>query len=265
VVPWYWAAEKASPGFLEYFLIGEHWKRFTQPGWTGDLYGAAHARPRGIIWLFWLGVALPWSLVAAGWLARAAVTRRDDLHALVRDPWRAYFVLWAITPMVFFTVSGNVLPAYVLPGLPALALLVADVWHPSADDIRSMRVTVRHVLVTGVVICALFVAAIVVLHDRMENEFSHKALTGAVAARRTASDQRLVYVAQQPVSAVFYSQGTATRVADAAALAPFLADPAVDFYAMRERDVPTLPAAVQGRLHPIGVFGEYRLFRELPR
>src|SRR5260221_1887847 len=86
VVPWYWAAEKASPGFLEYFLIGEHWKRFTQPGWTGDLYGAAHARPRGIIWLFWLGVALPWSLVVAGWLARAAVKRRADFYAALPGP-----------------------------------------------------------------------------------------------------------------------------------------------------------------------------------
>jgi 4-amino-4-deoxy-L-arabinose transferase-like glycosyltransferase len=264
VVPWYWAAEKATPGFLEYFLVGEHWKRFTQPGWTGDLYGAAHARPRGMIWLFWLGVALPWSLVATSWLARAATMRRGDLRALIRDPWRTYLALWAITPMLFFTVSGNVLPTYVLPGLPALTLLVADYWRPSMDDVGPLRATVRQVLVSGVVICALFVTAIVVLRGRMENELSHKALTQTFAAQRTGSDQRLVYMTQQPVSALFYSQGTAAKVADAAGLAPYLADPPADFYAMRERDVATLPAAVRGRLAPAGNFGEYRLFRELP-
>lgn len=43
VLPWYWAAERATPGFLKYFLIGEHWQRFTRPGWTGDLYGTGHA------------------------------------------------------------------------------------------------------------------------------------------------------------------------------------------------------------------------------
>ncbi len=265
VVPWFWAAENATPGFLEYFLIGEHWRRFTQPGWTGDLYGAAHARPRGMIWLFWLGVALPWSAVAAGWLVRAVATRRDELRALSRDPWRTYFVLWAITPMLFFTVSGNVLPTYVLPGLPALALLVADYWRPLPDHARPMRATVRHVLVSGLVICGAFVIAIGVLRNRLENELSHKALTRAVAAQRTANDQRLVYLVQQPVSALFYSQGKATKVADAAALAPYLADPAADFYVMRERDVATLPESVRGRLTPLGNYGEYRLFREVPR
>jgi 4-amino-4-deoxy-L-arabinose transferase-like glycosyltransferase len=50
-LPWYLAAESATPGFLRYFIIGEHWQRFTQPGWTGDLYGNGHVRMRGLIWL----------------------------------------------------------------------------------------------------------------------------------------------------------------------------------------------------------------------
>jgi len=41
-VPWYALAEHKTPGFLDYFLVGEHWKRFTVPGWKGDLYGNAH-------------------------------------------------------------------------------------------------------------------------------------------------------------------------------------------------------------------------------
>jgi hypothetical protein len=90
------------------------------------------------------------------------------------------------------------------------------------------------------------------------------ALARTFASARTGSDQRLVYMAQEPVSAQFYSHGTATRVDDVAALGPYLADPPADFYVLRERDVVTLPAGVRGRLAPIGAFGEYRLFRELP-
>ena len=26
-LPWYWLAEQRTPGFLEYFLVGEHWHR----------------------------------------------------------------------------------------------------------------------------------------------------------------------------------------------------------------------------------------------
>ena len=63
VLPWYLAAEARTPGFLEYFIIGEHYMRFVQPGWAGDLYGSAHSRPHGMIWLFWLIGAFPWSVL----------------------------------------------------------------------------------------------------------------------------------------------------------------------------------------------------------
>ncbi len=51
-VPWYVMAERATPGFLHYFLVGEYVDRFLDPGWKGDLYGSAHERARGTIWLF---------------------------------------------------------------------------------------------------------------------------------------------------------------------------------------------------------------------
>jgi 4-amino-4-deoxy-L-arabinose transferase-like glycosyltransferase len=263
VVPWYWAAERATPGFLDYFLIGEHWKRFTQAGWAGDLYGAAHARPRGIIWLFWLGVALPWSVPALVWLVRGATIKRNELRTLIADSWRSYFAAWALAPLVFFTVSGNVLPTYVLPGLPGLALLVADAWRPGAVDKASLRQPVRTAIVAGTLLCTAFGAAIVVLRTRLENELSHKALLRTFADQRTAGDQRLLYVVQQPVSAAFYSQGKAIKLADPAALTPYLADAPADFVALRERDLGTLPPAARGHLAPVGNFGEYRLFREI--
>ena len=53
-----------NPGFLDYFIVGEHIQRFLVPGWTGDLYGRAHDVPRGGIWLFFLLGALPWGLLA---------------------------------------------------------------------------------------------------------------------------------------------------------------------------------------------------------
>ncbi len=60
--PWYLLAELKTPGFLEYFLLGEHWQRFVTAGWDGDRYGNAHAYPYGSVWLFLLAAAFPWSL-----------------------------------------------------------------------------------------------------------------------------------------------------------------------------------------------------------
>jgi len=230
VVPWYWAAERATPGFLDYFLVGEHWKRFVEPGWKGDLYGAAHARPRGMIWLFWIAAALPWSVTALAWLARTLARRRQDFVPLGADPWLLYLALWATTPMLFFTVSGNVLATYVLPGLPAFALLLGEVWRPAAAGIESLRPGVRTVAVACVALPAAFVVGIVVLNHRFATELSHKALVRMYETQRGSAAGRLVYVGQRPVSAEFYARGKLLKVSDVAALAPYLADAPADFF-----------------------------------
>lgn len=265
VVPWYWAAERATPGFLDYFIVGEHWRRFLEPGWKGDLYGAAHARPRGTIWLFWVAAALPWSAAALAWLARALARRRADLRGLVADPWRLYLVLWAVAPMVFFTISGNILATYVLPGLPAFALLVGELGGPDPGDARSLRPAVRALVAAGSVLPVLFVAGIVTQRDRLESVHSQAALVRTWEALRDGSDQRLVYAGAPPPSADFYSRGKAAHVADAAALAAILEDPAADFIALRAGDLARLPPATRFRLEPVGEFGGYRLLRETPR
>jgi len=264
-VPWYWAAERASPGFLDYFLIGEHWKRFVEAGWKGDLYGAAHARPRGMIWLFWIAAALPWSLLALGWLGRAAIRRGGALRRIVTDPWQAYLILWATAPMLFFTVSGNVLATYVLPGLPALALLVGELWRPAAGAPHALRPAVRVMLAAALLLPVAFVAAIATQRNRFENELSHKALVRMYEARRASAAEQLVYVGQRPVSAEFYARGKAVKVQDAAALLPYLADANADFFVLRLRDVAALPETTRARLTSLGEFGEYRLFREALR
>ena len=262
VVPWYWAAERAAPGFLDYFLVGEHWKRFVEPGWKGDLYGAAHARPRGMIWGFWIIAALPWSVTALAWLGRAAMRQRGDLVRLVADPWLLYLVLWATTPMLFFSASGNVLATYVLPGLPAFALLVGELWRPAAAGAATLRPAVRAVLVACLVLPLAFAAGIVALNHRFETELSHRALVRTVAAHRSSAGERLIYVGQRPVSAEFYARGKLLKLADVGALAPYLDDATADFIVLRARDLAELPDATRARLVPLGEFGEYQLFRE---
>ncbi|WP_232219833.1 glycosyltransferase family 39 protein [Pseudogulbenkiania sp. MAI-1] len=90
--PWYLLAEQRTPGFLNYFIMGEHVARFLDPGWKGDRYGFAHATPHGMIWLYTLGALLPWSLAMWPWLVR----QRRRLPALCRDQdgWLLYAALW---------------------------------------------------------------------------------------------------------------------------------------------------------------------------
>jgi len=264
VVPWYWAAERASPGFLDYFLIGEHWQRFVEPGWKGDLYGQAHARPWGTIWLFWIAAALPWSPMAVGWFGRTVAMRRDAAQRLLRDPWCAYLLLWTLAPMLFFTVSGNVLATYVLPGLPAFALLLAEFWRPKTTDPRAVRFAVRLMLVCGIALLLVFLGVLASQGQRFDVEFSHRALVRTYEATRASEGDRLVYVGQRPISAEFYAGGKAVKVDDAKALAEYRASPEADFFAVRERDLRKWSDADRAGLVEIGKYGEYRLFREAP-
>ena len=265
-VPWYWAAEHASPGFLDYFLVGEHWKRFVEPGWKGDLYGQAHARPRGTIWVWWFVATLPWSPLALGWLARALATRSAGARRLLGDPWCAYLLLWSLGPMLFFTVSGNVLPTYVLPGMPAFALLLCEFWRPGvarpATSARTVRPAVKLMLACGSGLLVVFLAVIVSQRQRFDVDLSHRALVRTYVATRASEADRLVFVGQRPISAEFYARGKAIKVEDMRALAAYRASPEADFFAVRVVDLRNWSDADRAGLVDLGKFGEYRLLRE---
>jgi 4-amino-4-deoxy-L-arabinose transferase-like glycosyltransferase len=263
-VPWYLAAERATPGFLDYFIVGEHWKRFVEPGWQGDLYGGAHAQPRGLIWLFWIGAAMPWSLAAIGWLVRALVFRRETLRTLIKDPWQSYLVLWAITPMLFFTMAGNILATYVLPGIPAFAILLATVWRTPAADSRAVRAPARQAIAATVVLSLVAIGVVVAMGSRFEAQLSQRKLVRTYEAQRASAEQRLVYIAKMPISADFYSHGKAILVRDSAAAQHYLEDHTRDFIVVRGHGLEALPPEVRARLTVVGSFGGYRLLLEGP-
>lgn len=197
VVPWYVAAEIATPGFLHYFLIGEHIQRFLQPGWTGDLYGSGRAHPKGTIWIYWLIAALPWSLFlpALIWRLRRGVPQSNGLYL--------YLLLFALAPLGLFTPAANVLLAYVLPGLPAAALLGVMLWRqtgPARGWALTTAVAVVAILFTGLSIGARFAP----------DQLNLPAEAPLIA--RWHGPGRLAILGERNFSAEFATQGRITRL-----------------------------------------------------
>lgn len=191
-LPWYLMAEQATPGFLHYFIIGEHWLRFTQSGWAGDLYGTAHDQPRGMIWIFFLLAALPWSFLLPAALVKLAKHNQGKL-----DNLSAFLLCWLFAPLILFTFAGNILPAYVLPGIPALALLISKAWQ------QGLGKWYWFTLVSP----ALLIAAIIVVNKD----------NGALKSERYLLSQRSqdipsYYLEKQPFSGRFYSLGQAKKI-----------------------------------------------------
>lgn len=193
-VPWYWLAEVKTPGFLEYFLLGEHFQRFVVSGWEGDLYGTAHDKPRGTIWLYWLVTAFPWSFLLIGggmWKVISSATRSSGHPLLTR-----YLVCFMLAPMMLFTLSGNILTAYVLPGFSAMAILIAQ------------QFTLNKRLLSGAVVTwVLLISVLLAYYQGAFNKTSEERLL--TSKHFDFEHIPLYYWQERPFSARFYSNGTA--------------------------------------------------------
>jgi 4-amino-4-deoxy-L-arabinose transferase-like glycosyltransferase len=122
-LPWYLAAERATPGFLHYFLLNEHLLRYIRSEY-GDLYGAGRTQPYGASWLMLLVTFLPWSPVFFTYAFNRWRNRRTA-PSVPRDPWLMFALIWGLTAAVFFTMCRQILVTYLLPGFPGLALAAA--------------------------------------------------------------------------------------------------------------------------------------------
>ena len=231
-LPWYVLAERASPGFLEYFLLGEHWKRFTEPGWMGDLYGSAHQRTHGIIWWHGLVAVLPWSLVIPVLLLRAKW--RMSLSALMREPslWGIYLIVWMLAPLLLFTLSGNILATYVYPGVPAFALLAAETWHSRPTDSNKIYAPWSLPLRIGLLTPLVFVGG-VWLASEIDRWKTEKFLVLRYLELNRGQGARLAYLGERPFSAEFYASGKAIKLHDLEEMAIMLATTQDAYFAVR--------------------------------
>jgi len=245
-IPWYWLAEIRTPGFLNYFIMGEHVHRFLDPGWKGDLYGFAHATPRGMIWPFAFAGLLPWSPLLIYWLLRKPKTlaaTRDQ------DGWLLYISLWSVLTLMFFTLSGNIIFPYPLPMVPGFALLFAELWQRRGAGSQALPWLGLSAGVLTLVATALFVVQPGKIGRTQE------ALIAAWHAERPADNSHLLYWdTRREFSAEFYSGGRAKSSTDPQRALALLDDANVDYIAVPQNNLKTLPLSVQTAFEEIGRF-----------
>jgi 4-amino-4-deoxy-L-arabinose transferase-like glycosyltransferase len=116
VLPWVWAVSREIPNFIHYVVVTETWARMT----TDEL------RRTEPLWFF-LPILLlgtfPWSIVALSSLRPDSPTEASNDRGV-----RLFLWLWIVVPLVFFSLSRGKQEQYVLPLVPAVALLAASRW-----------------------------------------------------------------------------------------------------------------------------------------
>jgi 4-amino-4-deoxy-L-arabinose transferase-like glycosyltransferase len=264
-VPWYIAAEINSPGFINYFLVGEHFKRFVDAGWHGDLYGVAHKHPRGKIWLLWLFASFPWSFIFLAnlitWPFRK--NKQQKLTEVSQSSWHRYLLFWAIAPMVFFSLSGNILYTYVLPGLPAFAILVTELLSLRCSIAIMQRskwiLATAFIPVLGLVFLGILCGA----PDTFKFEKNQKPLVEIYQQSRSSDNSRLAYVGRRIYSVDFHTQGKAKRMhAKHLTLAWLQSNTVEDYMIVPKSKFLSLPKDTQQACDIIKTYRNYILLKE---
>ena len=257
-LPWYIVAEIKTPGFLRYFIIGEHFERFVVPGWEGDLYGGGHERAKGMIWAYILGTFLPWTPFAALLLLRPRALRATV--SADGSGWHSYLALWVLSALILFTMAANILPAYTLPSMPAAAVLLVSLWAgvlgapgPWARGLGAGAVGLVMVLMLAIPL--LSVAAPQVLRLKTEREL-------VVAAQARVPGISLSYLGERSYSAEFYTAGQVTFLADGDAILALGDNDRPDAVAVPEGALDRFDPVMAADFKRIGLFGRRYLFIE---
>lgn len=195
--PWYIIAELRTPGFLDYFIVGEHIKRFLVSGWQGDLYGTAHTQPRGMIWVLGIVALLPWTPILLTQFVRKwtkPVSEDAAPHGTL-----AYLVCWMLAPLILFTMAGNILMSYVMPALPAAALLIT--YFQVKQPIKRIWYAL------GIITPSLIIVVVVALNTAIIDKLSDKGLIATWANQPEHLSADLYYAGTKTFSSQYYSRG----------------------------------------------------------
>lgn len=198
-VPWFALVSARNPEFAHFFFIHEHFQRYTS---------TVHQRHEP--WWFFIPLMvagfLPWSGLWWGLVRRV---RESERTPSALQPERL-LAAWVLAIFVFFSASGSKLPGYILPVMPALAVLGAIALERVSD-----RVLTRHLVVMLGLCIAL--AAATPLVGQMGSEITPRPLfaqyatwlagAAGLAVVTTALALWLVRRAARSAAVAVYSMG----------------------------------------------------------
>jgi 4-amino-4-deoxy-L-arabinose transferase-like glycosyltransferase len=174
-LPWYVAVQLRNPEFFRVFILEHNLARFSQ-----DVYH--HRQPFWFYVPVFLLAMMPWTLVLILAIAervrvlwaegKQKFSRPEDLcseNSWSENSWSLFLLIWMVVPVLFFSASQSKLPGYILPAVPAGALLVAEYLDARrrASGKLSLGIVAGHAMLCGVLIFAAVSAASMAMNHRL--------------------------------------------------------------------------------------------------
>lgn len=190
-VPWYYLAEQKTPGFIDYFIVGEHFKRFFDSSWSGDKYGFPKQQPLGIIWLFLLVFALPWIQAIIGKLIK-------NRKVIIQNSWLVFLLMWLLWTPTFFTISKSLIHPYIMPVMVPIALLIVHFWK----EIKQKK------LLIGISLTIPVLALVTLLYGTSTHKIEEYSNSDKYFIQRSCKKETPIYhFNTKSYSSQFYSNG----------------------------------------------------------
>jgi hypothetical protein len=196
VLPWFIAVQHQNPTFFDEFFLKHNLERFAT-----DRY--QHQQP---IWYYLVVVVLavmPWTVIAiralvdglqtsiCEWRARGASPCKP-CASRPGDAFPEFLILWALIPILFFSLSQSKLPGYILPSIPPLTILTGDYLYRSRQRGLNRWVLIGHAVLCGIMTVFALLLPWFVEHGRQMPPIP--ALVAAILAATGASLLILVVV-----------------------------------------------------------------------
>ncbi len=168
-LPWYFTVQSRNPIFFHEFIVQHNLERFSE-----NLYH--HTEP---FWYYLPVTALavvPWTVfvsVAAVGLIRRLNLKSHNAGGEIKDQFGFFALCWLIATVIFFSISQSKLPGYILPAVPAAALLLTSYLGSRLETPDPQPVAkwlaILHGLVAAVPIVPGLLIAYILQQHRMPN------------------------------------------------------------------------------------------------
>jgi len=170
-LPWYVAVQMHNPQFFREFIVEHNLGRF-----SANLYH--HTEP---VW-YYLPVTMlafvPWTVFVIApflqsirlWWAKLKSAATGESDSEYR--FCMFACCWLIVPVVFFSISQSKLPGYILPAIPAGALLLAQYLrqHLEQEKPAAKSLLVLHALLAAAPIVPALLIVYLVTQHRLPGE-----------------------------------------------------------------------------------------------
>jgi 4-amino-4-deoxy-L-arabinose transferase-like glycosyltransferase len=168
VLPWFVAVQRRNPNFLKVFFLQHNLERFATDRFQHE--------QRFWYYLPVMILALmPWAVIALTafadairasvneWKARRRKNRYVGLNR-AGDAFPEFLVIWALIPIVFFSLSESKLPGYVLPSVPPLTILAGDYLNRIRDRGLKPWLLISHAALVGLLTAFVLVLPLHLQH-----------------------------------------------------------------------------------------------------